>query len=168
MTPRPIYLGVGDCQCGKVDTKLYHVPGTVLETASVCGRCLDARGYVVPPPRTAADVEIVDGKPEWRPESVTKPYPKEPEPHVGKLDLGHEHFFEVMIGSDDKLIGWLHTHPDHRNSSALCQSICAVRPINGAPVHQVICSDPLTLTPSLLCRTCGAHGNVTNGKWEPL
>lgn len=25
----------------------------------------------------------------------------------------------------------------------------------------------VTLTPSLLCRTCGHHGFVRNGKWEP-
>jgi hypothetical protein len=168
MSARPIYLGVGDCECGQVDAKLYHVPGTELATRSVCCRCLETRGYQVPTLRTADDIDVVDGKPAWRPESTTRPYPKEPEPHVGQLDLGHGHMFEAMLGSDDKLIGWLHTHPDYRNPSALCQSLCAVREINGTPVHQVICADPLTLTPSLLCRTCGAHGNVTNGKWEPV
>jgi hypothetical protein len=168
MRPRPIYLGVGECECGKLDARLYHVPGTELAARSVCSRCLEARGYAAPLPRTAEDIEMVDGKPEWRPERDTKPYPKVPEPHVGRLDLGHEHFFEVVIGRDDQLIGWLHTHPDARNPSVLCQSICAVRPINGAPVHQVICADPITLTPSLLCRTCGAHGNVVNGQWESI
>jgi hypothetical protein len=27
---------------------------------------------------------------------------------------------------------------------------------------------PLTITPSLLCRACGHHGQLTNGRWEPL
>lgn len=165
---RPIYLGMGECACGKPDTKLYHVPGTELAHQAVCARCLEARGFAMPVPRTADDLETGDGRPERRAETVTKPYPKEPEPYVGKLDLGYGHYFEVVIGNDERLVGWLHTHPDARGGAALCQSFCTVRPLNGAPVHQILCADPLTLTPSLLCRTCGAHGNVVNGKWEPI
>lgn len=26
--------------------------------------------------------------------------------------------------------------------------------------------DPLTLSPSILCRACGNHGFIRNGKWE--
>lgn len=167
MMARPIYVGVGECACGRVDSRLHYVPGAVMLERAICERCLEARGHEVPAPRTAEDVDVVDGKPQWRDSAVTMPYPREPMLHVGKLDLGEGHTFEVMLGSDDKLIGWLHTHPDARNPSTLCQSVCAVRPLDGAPIHQVICSDPLTLTPSLECRTCGAHGHVTNGKWEP-
>lgn len=29
----------------------------------------------------------------------------------------------------------------------------------------VVEKEPLTLTPSILCRTCGAHGFITKGKW---
>lgn len=29
-------------------------------------------------------------------------------------------------------------------------------------VHSI---EPLTITPSLLCRSCGDHGFITNGKW---
>jgi hypothetical protein len=35
-------------------------------------------------------------------------------------------------------------------------------PIN---VWQVISREPLSLTPSILCRACGNHGNITNGRW---
>jgi hypothetical protein len=87
--------------------------------------------------------------------------------HVGKMRLGHGHFFEVMLGHSGQLIGWLHTHPDARNSNGLCQSVCMVRPIDGAPVHDIVQVDPLTLSPSLLCRTCGAHGDVIDGQWKP-
>lgn len=35
--------------------------------------------------------------------------------------------------------------------------------------HTVACEDPLTITPSILCRgagmPCGLHGHVTNGVW---
>lgn len=163
---RPIYVGVGECECGKLDVKLFHVPGTPLATRQVCARCLTSRGYEVPPPRTAEDIEMIDGQPTWRRE-ITKPYPKVPQPHVGRLDLGHDHFFEAAIGSDEQLVGWLHTHPDARGGIEPCQSFCAVRPVDGAPVHQVICAEPLTISPSLKCRVCGSHGNVTAGKWEP-
>ena len=27
--------------------------------------------------------------------------------------------------------------------------------------------DPLTLSPSILCRACGDHGRIRSGKWEP-
>lgn len=29
----------------------------------------------------------------------------------------------------------------------------------------VVQDEPLTLTPSVLCRGCGDHGSVQNGKW---
>lgn len=37
----------------------------------------------------------------------------------------------------------------------------------GAPVWTVESSDPLTLSPSLLCRSCGNHGWIRNGQWVP-
>jgi len=156
---RPIYVGVGECRCGKLDVRLYYVPIAIPMPEAVCSSCLLARGYNEPEPRTADDILSVDDRLSWKND--------EPLIHVGKLDLGHGHSFEVVLDANDQLIGWLHTHPDGRNPEVLCQSFCAVRPLNGTPVHQVIASDPLTLAPSLKCRTCGAHGEVSNGKWEP-
>jgi hypothetical protein len=164
MFERPVYVGVGECDCKRVDAKLYHVLGTDLAHRPVCEMCLAVRGYEVPVPRTADDLEEIDGRPTWKPPFTTP----EPPVHAGQMRLGHGHFFEAVLGNDEQLVGWLHTHPDARDSSGmLCQSFCAVRPLNGTPVHQIICVDPLTLQPSLLCRTCGAHGHVTNGQWEP-
>lgn len=167
ITGRPIYVGVGECECGMLDKRLYHVPGTALEARAICATCLAQRGYTVPPPRTAADIEMVDGTPTWKPDADTKPYGKEPQVFAGPMDLGSGHTFEAVLGKDDQLIGWLHTHPDARGGVSLCQSFCAVRPLDGAPVHEVVNAEPLTLRPSLQCRTCGAHGEVINGKWEP-
>ena len=31
----------------------------------------------------------------------------------------------------------------------------------------LISSDPLTLSPSLLCRVCGHHGSIRDGRWVP-
>jgi hypothetical protein len=35
------------------------------------------------------------------------------------------------------------------------------------PVWKVEQRDPLTLSPSVKCRSCGNHGFVRNGKWVP-
>lgn len=35
------------------------------------------------------------------------------------------------------------------------------------PVWTVETLEPLTLTPSILCRRCGHHGWITSGRWEP-
>lgn len=163
MSERPVYVGVGECDCKRIDELLYHVPGTSLERRPVCCHCLVDRGFQIPESRTADDLTVVDGRPQWK-RAATRP----PEPHEGKLDLGHGHLFEAVLDSEEQLVGWLHTHPDARtNDGTLCQSICAVRALNGAPVHQIVSVEPLTLIPSLKCRTCGAHGHVTNGTWEP-
>lgn len=82
------------------------------------------------------------------------------------LNLGSGHEFAPVIDVEDRLVGWLHTHPDARSSlGVLCQSFCAVRPIDNAPVHDIISVEPLTLSPSLRCRVCGAHGEVVKGVW---
>lgn len=167
MAARPIYLGVGECVCGRIDELLYHPPDSPPGAQPLCVACLSRQGYVVPQARTADDLEFDDGgRPHWKDVANA---PVDSLAHDAQFDLGHGHVFEAVLGFDEQLVGWLHTHPDgrpHRN--ALCQSFCAVRPLNGQPVHQVVCADPLTLSPSLLCRTCGAHGNIINGKWEPL
>jgi len=31
--------------------------------------------------------------------------------------------------------------------------------------HELVCQDPLTVVPSLLCPHCGNHGWITGGKW---
>ncbi len=85
-----------------------------------------------------------------------------------EIPLGNGHVFAPVMDADDRLVGWLHTHPDARSDSGmLCQSFCAVRPVDGTPVHDILSAEPLTLSPSLKCRICGAHGEVVNGKWEP-
>jgi hypothetical protein len=165
MVERPVYVGIGECDCKRIDAQLYQVPRTLLAHRPVCAVCLVAQGFDVPAPRTADDIQEIDGRPSWKP---TSPPPEMARADDPQLDLGHGHFFSPVIGADDQLVGWLHTHPDARTSSGvLCQSFCAVRPLNGSPIHQIISVEPLTLQPSLLCRMCGAHGHVTNGAWDP-
>jgi len=168
MMERPVYVGVGECDCKRIDERLYHVPNTPLAHRPLCSDCLRKQRFEEPIARTADDLDEINGRPAWRDDPTkAQPTSKEPLVHVGALELGHGHTFEAVLDKDEILIGWLHTHIDARNSNAVCQSFCAVRPLDGAPVHQIICVEPLTLTPSLKCRTCGAHGHVTNGVWEP-
>jgi hypothetical protein len=37
----------------------------------------------------------------------------------------------------------------------------------GAEAWDLVQLEPLTLAPSLLCRRCGHHGFIQNGKWVP-
>lgn len=84
-----------------------------------------------------------------------------------RLDLGPGRYMESVMDYNDRLIGWLHTHPDARGAVVPCQSFCAVRTLDGSQVYEITRDDPLTLTPSLRCPTCGDHGIVVDGKWEP-
>lgn len=86
-----------------------------------------------------------------------------------EIDLGAGHAFAPIHDQSDRLVGWLHTHPDARDASARsCQSFCAMRAGFGPDTHVVVQAEPLTLSPSLKCRICGAHGHVKNGQWESL
>jgi hypothetical protein len=38
-------------------------------------------------------------------------------------------------------------------------------PINAEHGWTVVSTDPITLTPSLLCTGCGTHGFITDGRW---
>lgn len=33
------------------------------------------------------------------------------------------------------------------------------------PGHVVVSTDPVTVTPSILCEDCGLHGYITDGVW---
>jgi uncharacterized protein DUF6527 len=48
------------------------------------------------------------------------------------------------------------------NGSAWAKAFSAVPDFQGWDIVQ---REPLTLTPSILCRVCGSHGFITNGKW---
>ena len=38
---------------------------------------------------------------------------------------------------------------------------------DGQALWKIESPDPLTLSPSILCRRCGDHGFIRNGKWVP-
>jgi hypothetical protein len=65
-TPRPEYVSYGWCNNGHMDVKLYRVPGTKYAHALLCKGCLAELGYAEPKPRTAEDIEEVNGELRWK------------------------------------------------------------------------------------------------------
>jgi hypothetical protein len=89
------------------------------------------------------------------------------------LDLGHDHTLEFVSYKGDEYAGAnvAHNKPD----GSRCNGFITIkgsawdREFNDPEVASWEMSqvDPITLTPSLLCRVCGDHGFVREGKWVP-
>jgi len=58
---------------------------------------------------------------------------------------------------------WYHQRPDNAKTCSGCLSWDAA----DANHWDLISLEPLTLSPSLLCNACGAHGFIREGKWVP-
>lgn len=66
--------------------------------------------------------------------------------------------------------GLIEEHDSPSSPTGRCSGSVAFRiPENpgAAPAWEVVQADPLTLSPSLLCRTCGHHGFIRDGRWVP-
>ena len=101
------------------------------------------------------------------------------------IDLGDGHWLKWFSWSPDRSIPSnaerFHGVPDCEKFGAavphvtadgsLCEGFVTLegdvqaRVHPGAPKWRVECWEPLTLSPSLLCRTCGDHGFIRGGKW---
>lgn len=99
------------------------------------------------------------------------------------LDLGDGHYLEYTHWSPDRNLNPQYAHlPDKQKISALiyhkitkdgycpgqvffdCQQAREVFPNH--PRWKVESEDPLTLSPSILCKICGDHGFIKEGKWK--
>jgi len=93
----------------------------------------------------------------------------EPPPMAFNIGDGHAILFAEYKGETAGINEW-HRKPDGtwcRGWVAFKGSAWA-REFMGVPSFEswdVVQRDPLTLTPSILCRTCGSHGHITNGQW---
>lgn len=73
----------------------------------------------------------------------------------------------VDVGSEVRL----HQYKDGWwRVSHLCKMIDSDDRIRSAPEltrggHVIVSTDPLTISPSILCTDCGLHGFVTDGRW---
>lgn len=69
------------------------------------------------------------------------------------IDLGHGHRMSWIDWNSDKEL-----NPQWRD----------IAPIkHEGSVWQVVQEEPLTISPSLLCKRCGDHGFIQNGRWTP-
>ena len=101
-----------------------------------------------------------------------------------KIDLGHGHTLTFACWSPDRELNPQYEGlPDVERYSALIEHTAPDgTPCAGAvtfagevqariepnrPVWSVQSWEPLTLSPSVLCRRCGDHGFIREGKWVP-
>lgn len=81
-----------------------------------------------------------------------------------KFDIGHGVTVELRYHAG-VLHGVWYEHP-RPDGAGRCSGFASVKPAwdDG---WDVVSLEPLTLSPSLLCRACGHHGFVQNGAWAP-
>lgn len=90
------------------------------------------------------------------------------------IDLGEGFTLMPFVQRDGgPIVGYVETHPRPDNGEPCAGSIYiehAERP-DGHPDHprwrltEGTPEAPLTLEPSILCRSCGNHGWIRGGKW---
>lgn len=89
-------------------------------------------------------------------------------PSQRAINIGGEHFYERLEYKGQ----WVAIHDYHKDKEGeWCVGYVpfdVASEIRTGGDHWTIESwDPLTLSPSLLCRTCGNHGFIRRGVWVP-
>lgn len=89
----------------------------------------------------------------------------------GRIDIGEGHSIRFVEYRGDLRAG-LHDYHQRPDGKGECQgfitfegSAWAKEFTTPIPTWKVQSWEPLTLTPSLLCRSCGDHGHIRNGRW---
>lgn len=140
-----------------------YVPRTA---AAACGMHadheLDGRALCVEHLALVAD--------ERRAKARRRTYDPCPAGEPGVTDLGHgvRIRFTTHHGVTAGLIE-SHPRPDtgERCSGAITFDLVETVHLEHRARWRVITRDPLTLNPSVMCRTCGHHGWIRNGRWVP-
>lgn len=87
-------------------------------------------------------------------------------------DLGGGVWFSRMVNSDEVRVGVIEWHycggttEEHFSGGSLLFDMPENTGEN-RPKWQLLKEEPLTLHPSVLCRTCGLHGWIQEGRWVP-
>lgn len=96
----------------------------------------------------------------WSPDRELNPrYAHLPDLDPAGLIIGHPPFDMRWIDDPDVTCSGtvnFESTPAHREAWG-----------GSRPEWQVISLDPLTLSPSILCRRCGDHGFIREGRWIP-
>lgn len=83
------------------------------------------------------------------------------------IDIGHGVSITWTEDQSGVRVGLIE---EHDSPSGRCAGNVFYRgrvPAGGHPTWVVESEDPLTLSPSILCRTCGHHGFIRGGRWVP-
>lgn len=90
-------------------------------------------------------------------------------------DIGHGVIITPVLDRAGTTVIGLNEEHDRPDGSGRCWGFVHLDVPEGesyrtaqSPVWQVESTDPLTLSPSLLCRACGNHGYIRQGRWEPV
>lgn len=90
---------------------------------------------------------------------------------IGKvIDLGHDVRITLTVRQDGGgPVGFIETHPTPEGRGCSGQVVFDVPEAEGlgGPRWQLLSLDPLHIEPSVLCRGCGHHGFVRDGRWVP-
>lgn len=125
------------------ENHVHELPSTLLDALAY----LDALDWLVPW--------------EWR-EAVTV-VGKNPPEHA--VSIGGDHFIERMYYEG----GWVGIHEWHKTPAGeWCVGWIPFANTAwkaGGETWDVQSLDPLTISPSLLCRGCGSHGFIRGGVW---
>jgi hypothetical protein len=86
---------------------------------------------------------------------------------ANRIDIGCDVQIEYRRpAGDGPWWGVAYFHPDGKGGT--CEGWIPFNGIEGEKRGwDVLSVEPLTLSPSLLCRACGHHGFIREGKWVP-
>lgn len=96
------------------------------------------------------------------------------DPDLTMRDLGHNMWWTKVLDSEDNWIGILEWHECSAQNTNDSGVVAGGVNFQNAPASvqgprwDKVQDEPLTITPSILCRTCGLHGYITNGEWVPV
>lgn len=80
-----------------------------------------------------------------------------------KIELGHNVSAEIRrIDNEPNCVAYWHPC----KNGEIKEDCVPLMPF-WSDSWNLISENPLTLSPSLLCRACGHHGFIQNGKWVP-
>lgn len=89
-------------------------------------------------------------------------------------DIGHGVIITPVFARDSDVVIGLNEEHDRPDGTGRCRGFVLLDVPEGEPYRteltprwQVESTDPLTLSPSLLCRSCGNHGWIQQGRWVP-
>jgi hypothetical protein len=89
----------------------------------------------------------------------------------GWTDLGHGVSWSPLVDRDGDLVALLERHdcaPESRGVGSLpLRTEAGMRAFPDGPHWTLETQEPITITPSVRCRTCGKHGWIKGGEWVP-